>query len=58
MHPQDEMKWNRNPDAQQLHIQTRAELVAKPRLGLPLLGLPLLLRDENLCDLVSNDYND
>lgn len=33
--------------------QTRAELVAKPRVG-----LPLLLRVENLYDLVSNDYND
>ena len=33
--------------------QTRAELVAKPRVG-----LPLLLRVENICYMVSNDYND
>lgn len=30
---------------------TRAEVVAKPRVG----GLPLI---QNICDMVSNDYND
>lgn len=36
-----------------IKIRTRAELVAELRVG-----LPVLLRVDNICDMVSNDYND